>query len=58
MLFRNFLDEWKTQEMHERAVGYNLYMLECIPNWYKTQETYDKAVEKSPWLLESLSPKK
>ena len=44
-------DHFWAQEMCDKAVAYNLNMLDYIPDKFKTQETYIKAVEGEPWQL-------
>ena len=37
--------------MCEKAVDTCLFLLDCVPNFYKTQEKCDEAVSKEPLML-------
>ena len=45
-------DQYKTQEMWNKAVQRYPWALRYVPDQYKTQEMCNKAVEKSPRMLE------
>ena len=51
------LDNWyqfKTQEMWNKKVQSDPWVLERVPDQYKTQEMCNEAVQSFPWVLEDV----
>ena len=44
-------DHLKMQQMCNKAVAFNPYMLNEIPDHFKTQAMCNEAVRREPWLL-------
>ena len=44
-LFHFFSDQYKTQEMYDKADSKESFMLKYCLDWYKNQTIYDKAVD-------------
>ena len=53
-LLRYVSDQYRTQQMCDKAIIENGGTLKCVPDWYKNQEMCNKAVDNYPHALEFL----
>ena len=50
-------NQFKTQEMWNKAVQRLSWMLERVPDQYKTQEMCNEVLQRNPWMLKYVPDK-